>query len=258
VSALARRVPILAYHSISDGPPPLCVSPARFEEHLSSLAGAGWATLTLDELLAGHARGGWPERRLMLTFDDGLASFAGEALPRLVGAGFSATLFVVAGRIGGETDWPGWPPATPRERLLDAAALKEVAAAGIEIGAHAVSHVRLSGLSPEVAEREVLDGRRQLEDLIGGAVRSFAYPFGDASPALSRIVREHFRAGFGIRLAYASPRSRIEMFERIDAHYLRNRRSLAPLSSWTTQAWLAVRSVAREARRLSSYQGRSL
>jgi peptidoglycan/xylan/chitin deacetylase (PgdA/CDA1 family) len=258
VTALSRRVPILAYHSISGGPPPLCLPPARFGEHVSSLVDAGWSSLTLDDLLAGHARGGWPERRAMFTFDDGLASFAREALPRLGRAGFTATLFVVAGRIGGETDWPGWPPGTPRERLLDAAALAEVAAAGVEIGAHAVSHRRLSTLGADAAEREVLDGRRRLEDLLSRPVRSFAYPFGEATPATARLVRERFEAGFGIRLAYASPRSRREAFERIDAYYLRSHPSLARLSSAAMRAYLAVRSAAREARRVSGYGPRSL
>jgi peptidoglycan/xylan/chitin deacetylase (PgdA/CDA1 family) len=251
MKGLARRIPILAYHSVSEGPPPLYLSPARFDEHVSSLFDAGWTTLTLDELLAGHARGGWPQRRVMFTFDDGLASFAREALPRLARVGFSSTLFVVAGRIGGETDWPGWPAGIPRERLLDAAALAEVAAAGVEIGAHAVSHGRLSTLSAGAAEREVLDGRRRLEDLLSRPVRSFAYPFGEVTPDLARLVRERFQAGFGIRLAYASPRSRLEAFERIDAYYLRNRRTLAGLADRMTRAYLAARSVAREARRAS-------
>ncbi len=249
MTALARRVPILAYHSISDGPPPLCLSPTRFGEHLSSLSDAGWTTITLDELLAGRAHGGWPERRVMLTFDDGMTSFASQALPRLTRAGFSAMLFVVAGRVGGDTNWPGWPTGTRRERLLDAAALSEAAAAGVEIGAHGLSHVRLSALGADVAAQEIRDSRRSLEDLLACPVRSFAYPFGDAPPAATRLVREHFDAGFGIRLAYASNRSQPELFERIDAYYLRRRRSLAALSNWTTRAELAVRSVAREARR---------
>jgi peptidoglycan/xylan/chitin deacetylase (PgdA/CDA1 family) len=179
-------------------------------------------------------------------------------LPRLVGVGFSATLFVVAGRIGGEADWPGLPPGAPRERLLDAAALSDAVRSGVEIGAHAVSHRCLSTLGIDAATREVLDGRRHLENLLGCPVRSFAYPYGDAPLAVAGLVRQHFQAGFGIRLAYASRRSRPEMFERIDAYYLRNRRSLASLSDWTTRAELAVRSVAREARRRSGYGRRSL
>jgi peptidoglycan/xylan/chitin deacetylase (PgdA/CDA1 family) len=252
VTALARRVPILAYHSISDGPPPLCVPPARFRDHLSSLRDAGWSSLTLDDLLAGHARGGWPARRVMLTFDDGLASFATHALPQLARVGFSAILFVVAGRIGGETDWRGWPAGTPRERLLDVGALVDAAASGVEIGAHAMSHIRLSTLGADAAAREVLDGRQRLEDLLPCPVRSFAYPFGDAPPAVAGIVREHFSAGFGIRLAYASPGSRVELFERVDAYYLRRRRSLAGLAGWATRAELTVRGAARELRRAST------
>ncbi len=161
--------------------------------------------------------------------------FAREALPHLVRAGFTATLFVVAGRIGGETDWRGWPPDTSRERLLDAAALAEVAAAGVEIGAHAVSHLRLSTLGADAARREVLDGRRRLEDLLSRPVRSFAYPFGDVTPAMARLVRERFEAGFGIRLAYASPRSRLEAFERIDAYYAPPRVACAALGPGDTR-----------------------
>jgi peptidoglycan/xylan/chitin deacetylase (PgdA/CDA1 family) len=256
MTAFVCRVPILAYHSVSDGPPPLCVSPARFAEHLSSLRDAGWSSLTLDDLLAGFARGGWPPRRVMLTFDDGLASFGSLALPQLVRVGFSAILFVVAGRIGGETDWRGWPTTTPRERLLDVGALADAAASGIEIGAHAVSHVRLSTLGLDAAADEVLTGRRRLEDLLQCRVRSFAYPFGDAPAAVAGIVREHFSAGFGIRLAYASPGSRLELIERIDAYYLRRRRSLAGLSRWTTRAELMARGAARELRRATT-RGRS-
>jgi peptidoglycan/xylan/chitin deacetylase (PgdA/CDA1 family) len=252
MTALMRRVPILAYHSISDGPPPLCVPPVRFGDHLSSLRDAGWSSLTLDDLLAGFVRGGWPPRRVMLTFDDGLASFGTQALPQLVRVGFSAILFVVAGRIGGETDWRGWPMGTPRERLLDVGALADAAAAGVEIGGHAVSHVRLSALGADAAAHEVLEGRKRLEDLLGRRVRSFAYPFGDAPPAVAGIVREQFSAGFGIRLAYASPESRVEQIERIDAYYVRRRRSLAGLSHWTTRTELMVRGAARELRRAAT------
>ena len=258
MTALARRVPILAYHSIADGPPPLCVSPSRFAEHVASLHGDGWHTLTLDAFLAGHVCGGWPARSLMLTFDDGMESFAKEAVPRLVRVGYCAIAFIVSGKIGGATDWPGWPPGAPVERLLDARALVEVAAAGMEIGAHSVSHARLTGLAPARIAREILDSCARLEDVVGRPVRTFAYPFGDAPPDARRLVGSHFDAGFGIKLAYASAGSRLERLERIDAYYLRRRTSLASLSSRTTRMALAGRSMLREIRRRSGYGGYSL
>jgi len=247
--AMTPRVPILAYHSISEGPPPLCLSPVRFREHLASLDGAGWRTMTLDDLLAGHARGGWPARTVMLTFDDGLASFATGALPILSQFGFSGILFAVAGRIGGVADWPSWPRDTPAEPLLDAGALREAAACGVEIGSHSCSHANLARLSPEMAAREILDSRAILEEVVGRPVRSFAYPFGDAPGGAALLVREHFAAGFGIELAYVSKESRVEQFERIDAHYFRHRSSLSGLTTAATRAYVSLRAVLRDARR---------
>jgi len=253
---LVRRVPILAYHSISEGPPPLCLAPARFERHLASLEDAGWRTLTFDEWLAGHAAGGWPPRRVLLTFDDGLASVARDALPRLARRGFSALVFVVSGRMGAEATAAGWPAPVPFDRLLDPAGVADLVAGGLEVGAHSVSHVRLSALQPGQAAREILDGRRHLEDLLGRPVRSFSYPFGDAPTHAAALVRAHFAAGFGIRLAFASPRSRVELVERIDAYYVRRRRSLASLADWRSRLGLAARSLLREARRAALRPGR--
>jgi hypothetical protein len=49
---------------------------------------------------------------------------------------------------------------------------------GHEVAAHGVNHVDLTTLSKEQIEREVVDDRKALEDLVGTPVRGFAYPFG--------------------------------------------------------------------------------
>lgn len=252
-AASTGRVPILAYHSIAAGPPPLCVPPDRFADHVASLRDSGWRTLTLDAFLAGRASGRWPAKSVMLTFDDGLESVATEAVPELARFGFSAIVFVVAGKLGGLPDWPGWPTRGPFERVFDAHVLADIAAAGMEIGAHSVSHARLGGLPPDRLAVEILDARARLEDVVGRPVRTFAYPFGDAPAHARRLVRRHFDAGFGIRLAYASAASPIDCLERIDAYYLRRRRSLASLASREMQIWLAARSLLREIRQRSGH-----
>jgi peptidoglycan/xylan/chitin deacetylase (PgdA/CDA1 family) len=245
--AVARRLPILAYHDVGGGSSPLSVSPGRFRQHMSSLHEAGWRCLSLDDLIIGRTRGAWPTRSVVLTFDDGLASFAEHALPVLVRFGFPAVLFAVSGCLGRPADWPGWPADLPR-RLLDAGALAEAASAGIEIGAHSVSHRPFTQLSLDDVTREILDSRAQLEDLLGRRVRSFAYPYGDAPPSSIRVVREHFDAGFGIRLAFVTPRSCPEIYERIDAYYLRHWPRLTWLDSGVPSAWLRLRATARRAR----------
>ena len=243
----AHRLPILAYHDIGISPSPLSVSPDRFLQHMSGLHQAGWRCLSLDDLSAGRTLGAWPTRSVVLTFDDGLASFAEHALPVLVRFGFPAILFAVSGRLGRLPDWPGWPADLPR-RLLDAGALAEAASEGIEIGAHSVSHRPFTHLDLDDVTREILDSRAQLEDLLGRRVRSFAYPYGDAPPSSIRVVRGNFDAGFGIRLAFVTPRSRPEIYERIDAYYLRQWPRLTWLDIGVARAWLRLRATARRAR----------
>jgi len=242
---LVARVPILAYHAVGNGPAPLSMPPDRFRDHLHSLRDGGWRTLSLAGFLAGHARGGWPARTIVLTFDDGFAHLEAGAWPEVVRCGFTAILFAVSGRLGGHSGWAGWPQAVEPFRMMDTRALRDAADAGIEIGAHSVSHPRLSRLTPEQAEREIVGSQAQLEDAVGRPVRSFAYPFGDAPAAAVDVVARRFDAGFGIGLAFATPRSRRAAIGRIDAHYLRNRARLPDLASPPLRAWLAARSVAR-------------
>jgi peptidoglycan/xylan/chitin deacetylase (PgdA/CDA1 family) len=253
LAATTARIPILAYHSIDGGASPMSMPAARFREHMQSLHDEGWRTLSLADLLNGHVLGAWPGRSVVLTFDDGIANVGEHALPLLARFGFSAILFAVSARLGGATDWPGWPSNVPTQRLLDAPAFRDAADSGVEIGAHSVSHPRLSRLSPEAAEREIVDSQARLEDVIGRPVRCFAYPFGDAPPSATAVVERHFAAGFGIDLAYASPRSRVSTFERIDAYYLRGRARLTDLERPSTRVWLATRAVLRRARRVSGY-----
>src|SRR5262249_23756537 len=48
-----------------------------------------------------------------------------------------------------------------------------------EIGAHTVTHVYLSQVSPELQKTEIRQSKSQLEQLTGRNVRYFAYPVGD-------------------------------------------------------------------------------
>ena len=72
-------------------------------------------------------------------------------------------------------------------------ALRLAGMAGMQIGAHSVTHAVLPALAPEKQAAEIGDSKRQLEDLLGRPVTGFAYPFGDYGPAAAELVRE---AGF--------------------------------------------------------------
>jgi peptidoglycan/xylan/chitin deacetylase (PgdA/CDA1 family) len=84
-----------------------------------------------------------------------------------------------------------------RFQLLTAGELRELAASGMSIGAHTVSHPMLSQL-PEAAVRgEIADSRIRIEQALGVPVWALAYPFGDAASVSAREVRLAEECGFG-------------------------------------------------------------
>jgi peptidoglycan/xylan/chitin deacetylase (PgdA/CDA1 family) len=92
---------------------------------------------------------------------------------------------------------PGEPPADQRSCTWEQ--LREMAAAGIEIGSHTVTHPILTRVPADRLRRELEESRGRLEDMLGRSVTSFCYPNG----AYDRIVRDAVeRAGY--RLAVTS------------------------------------------------------
>ena len=65
----------------------------------------------------------------------------------------------------------------PPERRIRGATLCELARR-FEIGSHTLTHPRLTRLSLESAEREIVLGKEVLQDVIGRTVTSFCYPYG--------------------------------------------------------------------------------
>src|SRR5918999_3800 len=144
---MTRWPPILMYHAVARhpyDPNNVCVSPGRFKAQMLYLKRRGLRGVSVDELTRAIGRGE-AESLVGLTFDDGYENFLHAALPVLKACGFNATVFVLGGMLGEKNLWD----KAPRMRLLDADGVREVAARGVEIGTHGMSHVRLPGLDPE-------------------------------------------------------------------------------------------------------------
>ncbi len=196
------RVPILLYHRVTDAPHPAlaeyAVSPATFRRQLSWLRGSGHHVVSLSQVYDAY-RGAapLPPRPVVVTFDDGYQdAAAGLAIMRQFG--YPATLFVVADRVGGWNDWDAdvGPPATP---LLGWEALRELAAAGTEIGGHSATHPRLPRLSDRELDVELRCSRAQIEQRLGRAVRWFAYPHGEYDPRVRQATQAAgYQAAFTI------------------------------------------------------------
>jgi peptidoglycan/xylan/chitin deacetylase (PgdA/CDA1 family) len=80
--------------------------------------------------------------------------------------------------------------------ILDLAGLQQLAAAGMSIGAHSLSHPILSRAPEDLAWREISASRAVLEKALGQTVWAFGYPFGNADTVTGRDLRLAERAGF--------------------------------------------------------------
>jgi peptidoglycan/xylan/chitin deacetylase (PgdA/CDA1 family) len=173
---------ILMYHYLRHADPDdahgaLSVPPAEFRSQLDQLTRMGRRSILGPEysrLLAD----GRLDRTVWITFDDGFADNYHEGLPALVAAGHRATFFVTV-----EPCLAGHPG------YMSLAQLREMVAAGMEIGSHTMTHARLTTLGPADLAREVGDSRRRLEDALGVAVTSFCYPYGNWNRTVIEAVR---------------------------------------------------------------------
>lgn len=99
--------------------------------------------------------------------------------------------------------------ALPDDLMLTCSQLRDMAAAGMGIGAHTAAHPILARLDEAAARREVADGRDALEAIVRQPVRLFAYPNGrpniDYTAAHVRMAEE---LGFTAAVSTASGAAR--------------------------------------------------
>lgn len=97
----------------------------------------------------------------------------------------------------------------PDNLMMTSDEVRALAAGGQEIGAHTRLHPILARLPADQARSEILDGRAELEDMLGSPVRLFAYPNGrpgqDYTAEHVHMVRE---AGFDAAVSTAAGASR--------------------------------------------------
>src|SRR5262245_48430690 len=184
------------YHSVElyeADPYLVTVHPRRFDEQLRWLRRRGLRGVSMAELLAEREPG-----TVGLTFDDGYTDFLTNVLPTLARYGFTATVFVIAGALGGYNAWdvPG-----PRKALMTAADVRLAADAGMEVGSHSLHHVRLPDVSEAQLREEVVASREHLAALIERPVTGFCYPYGAVGDREVRAVRD---AGYEYACAVGS------------------------------------------------------
>ena len=190
MTVAAADAPVLMYHEISASPfgsARLAVPPRSFAAQIAYLRDSGFTGITAGQLASALVQGDrLPSRPVVLTFDDGFADFHEAALPILQRYGFTATLYVTTGWIR-DTDVPAGTAPGP---MLSWSQLSEVAAAGIEIGAHSHRHPQLDQLSARALRSELAMSKEILEDGLRATVSGLAYPFGYSSARVRKLAQE--------------------------------------------------------------------
>ena len=160
----------------------------QFEAHIRELSDSRYNVLPLpriiDSLQTGKAL---PDRSLAITIDDAFLSVYTEAWPRLRAAGLPFTLFVATQAVdANRAGYMSWDQIRTLHR------------AGVTIGSQTHTHLDMPVASAEKNREELEVSNRSFLDNLGAIPHIIAYPFGQYSLAVRKVViAAGFRAGFG-------------------------------------------------------------
>jgi peptidoglycan/xylan/chitin deacetylase (PgdA/CDA1 family) len=187
---------VFVYHRFGDARyPSTNISVEQFEKHLRYLRDNEYNVVPLSEITAILERGeNFPPRCVGLSADDAYASVLHGAVPLLDEYSMPMTVFVNTDAVGGGSymDWN-------ELRKLDGKS-------NIEIGNHSARHPYYVSLDEEYGSdawaeqvrEDISTAQQAFETHLGYSPELFAYPYGEFSPALKKIVADMgFRAAFG-------------------------------------------------------------
>lgn len=195
-----KAVAVLGFHKIGEPPPGgwkswFYVPEDTFARFLDELRAGGWAVIDARTFLGALVRpGSLPPRAALITFDDGYRSVREVALPYLKRFGYPAVLFVPTEYIGGRNSFDSG--VEPDEAMCDWDDLRALEAEGVSIQSHAVSHRRLSNLTPAEQAHELRHSKAVLEDGLGSEVQLIAFPYGDPPSGTTALAAAGYRAAF--------------------------------------------------------------
>jgi peptidoglycan/xylan/chitin deacetylase (PgdA/CDA1 family) len=177
-------VSVLMYHALESAEYPAGAKDAgeqryvlqveQFRVQLEYLHNEGFRTFLLQELLDLEE---WPDKSVVLTFDDGHESNFALALPLLQMYAFNAEFFIT-------TDWIGTPHFMTVEQV------KALHDAGMGIGSHGLSHKFLDDMNSSEIERELHKSKNILTGITGQKVTSFSAPGGRMRRGVADIAED--------------------------------------------------------------------
>ena len=191
-----NKIKVLMYHRIVDAVslsysyPKMCIHIEEFRRHLSLLERWGFSSITFDDyrlFKAGEIN--LPKKPVIITFDDGYVDTYELAFPALKEYGMKAVVFVVGDRSLATSVWDE-AYGLPTAQLMPEQQILELHRYGFEIGSHSMTHAQLPHIAREKAWEEISRSRMLLEILLNAPVRTFAFPYGLASPTTKKMLED--------------------------------------------------------------------
>lgn len=175
-------IPILMYHYVETPEKKnannLFIPADIFEKQMQWLSDNDYTTISLDQLQKIFTKGeAGPSKPVVLTFDDGWEDAYTTVLPVLRRHSMTATFFLISGFLD-------------KPNFLTHAQAQEMAADGMEMEAHTVTHPNLRTLNAKDLQYQLEESRKTLEKILGKPVVHIAYPSGKYNKAVLAAVKK--------------------------------------------------------------------
>ncbi len=217
-----RKVLVLCYHAMSpDAEGTFDVPTGDFAEQLKTIHEGGYESV-LPSQIADYLEGraDLPEKAVCFGFDDGPESILTESKPLMDQHGYTGAAFLISDSVGGtgQLDWDQ---------------VRELEAAGWEIGSHTVSHARPTKIDRAECMEEFRGSKETIAANIDGECAALAYPYGLYDASVMECAREA-----GYRIAFTIDRGPADWSDdpmRVPRQMVVNGNSLRTLSTWLAQ-----------------------
>ncbi|MGC9319864.1 MAG: polysaccharide deacetylase family protein [Armatimonadota bacterium] len=181
-----RSVLVLCYHDMAPGAEGTFSIPTEdFAAQLELIHEGGFESV-LPSQIADYLQGraDLPGKAVCLTFDDGPESILTESKPLMDEYGYTGAAFLITDQVGGagKLSWEQ---------------VRELEAAGWEIGSHTASHAKPTKIDPGRWAEELESSRAAIDAETEGECTALAYPYGLYDEQVIEAARE---AGFRIAL----------------------------------------------------------
>lgn len=202
---MGQQVPLLLYHRIDHSDDFIATKPDVFRLHLQYLAENGWRSMSLKEFEAVSQAGQvLPERRFLLSFDDGYDSLAHTAAPIMEEFEFSGVAFVCTKFMARNN---AAQASKETKGFLTWEQARELQAAGtLEFQSHSHTHSNFAEFTPtEIADDLLLSVNILSKELRlpRHYFRHFAWPWGNSTREWRKIA-DHLGFRFQYTVARAS------------------------------------------------------